>query len=63
MQDQILRLPKVMELTGKSRTTLWRDEKEGRFPKRVKIGPRAVGWLRSSVEKWLQELKEAAQAN
>ncbi len=62
MQDQILRLPKVMELTGKSRTTLWRDEREGRFPKRVKIGPRAVGWLRSSVEKWLQELKEA-QAN
>jgi len=63
MQDQVLRWPKVREMTGKSRTTIWRDEKEGRFPKRVKLGVRAVGWLRSDLEAWLQGLKEPTSAS
>jgi len=58
MVDQVLRWPKVKEIVGKSRTTIWRDEREGRFPKHVKLGPRAVGWLRSDLENWLQGLRD-----
>lgn len=62
MGDQVLRWPKVREITGKSRTTIWRDEREGRFPKRVKLGMRAVGWLRSDLEAWLESLKAPVPA-
>jgi len=32
---------------------IYRLEAELRFPKRVKIGTRAVGWLESEVQAWL----------
>jgi hypothetical protein len=28
-------------------------ESEGRFPRRIKIGARAVGWLESEVQEWI----------
>lgn len=62
MERAILREKDVIKFVGKSRTTIWRDEKEGRFPKRVKIGARAVGWLRSDLEAWLESLKESVPA-
>ena len=37
-----------------SRSTLWRWESNGDFPKRRKLGPRRVGWLRSDIDEWLQ---------
>lgn len=55
---QILRNKQVVEEYGLSSTTIWRREREGTFPKRVKLaGGRAVGWLRSDLEAWLQGLK------
>jgi prophage regulatory protein len=32
-----------------------RLEKSGKFPKRIKIGERRVGWRLSDVEAWLAE--------
>ncbi len=56
--DSILRWPQVAKLTNLSRTTIWRMEKEGTFPKRVKIGPHSVGWKSSDIQEWLKTLKE-----
>ena len=56
---RILRLPKVLEMTGLSRTSVWRQVKAGTFPKPVKLGPRAVGWLASKIDKWLRNRPEA----
>lgn len=53
-QPAILRLPVVLEMTGLSRTTIWRQVKAGTFPGPIKLGARAVGWLRSEVEDWIQ---------
>ena len=50
---RILRLPKVLELTGLSRTSIWRQIDAGTFPKSVKLGPRAVGWRASDIYGWL----------
>lgn len=56
--DKILRLKEVMEMTGgQSRMTIWRLEKKGRFPKRINLGGRAVGWRLSDIQKWISELK------
>jgi prophage regulatory protein len=32
-----------------------RLEKQGKFPKRIQIGARRVGWYLSDVEAWLAE--------
>jgi prophage regulatory protein len=59
MEQQILREKEVIKVVGLSRTSIWRKERLGTFPRRVKLGAggRAIGWLRSDVEAWLQELK------
>ena len=58
MEKQILRPKDVIREFGLSRTTIWRKEREGTFPKKVKIGSRAVGYLRTDLEGWLQGLKD-----
>lgn len=30
-------------------------EKQGRFPRRIQIGPRRVGWRLSDIEAWIAE--------
>ena len=50
---KILRLPQVCEVTGLCRSMIYQLEADLRFPKRVKIGIRAVGWLDREVHAWL----------
>ncbi len=55
MQTKILRLPEVKDRTGLSRSTLYLRISEGRFPTPISLGGRAVGWLESEIEKWLEQ--------
>jgi predicted DNA-binding transcriptional regulator AlpA len=41
---RILRLPQVCEVTGLCRSMIYQMEANLRFPQRVKIGTRALGW-------------------
>lgn len=50
---RILRLPIVLDRTGLSRSTIYQRVSEGRFPKPVSLGTRAVGWVESDVEEWI----------
>ena len=50
---KILRLPQVCEVTGLCRSMIYQLESDLRFPPRVKIGVRAVGWVDSEVHAWL----------
>ena len=54
---QVLRKKQIIEEFGLSSTTIWRKERDGTFPKRVRLGVRAVCWLRSDLDAWLQGLK------
>jgi len=58
MQDQkgfkFLRESQVAALTGLAKSTRWRLEKLGTFPMRRKLSTKAVGWLASEVEEWMQ---------
>lgn len=40
-------------ITGKSRSSIYRDIKAGLFPAPVQIGQRAVAWRSSDIEAWL----------
>ncbi len=57
---KILRKPEVLNRTGLSHVTIWRLEKKGDFPQRVKLGARAVGWIESDIEKWIETRRAAA---
>lgn len=54
MPDRFLREPEVRRVSGLSRTTRWRLERAGVFPKRRQISPNAVAWLESEIQAWLQ---------
>ena len=55
---QILRLPQVCKVTGLGRSMIYQLESARRFPCRVRIGARAVGWVESEVQRWLADRVE-----
>lgn len=59
---EILRIKKVCELTGLSRTTLWRLERAEKFPDRVQLSDRAVGWRWKDVEAWIKSRPLAGES-
>ena len=61
MATAILRLPAVKARTGLSRSTIYLRISEGRFPKSVSLGGRAVGWVEAEVTEWLNQQIEASR--
>lgn len=61
MATAILRLPAVKTRTGLSRSTIYLRVTEGRFPKPVSLGGRAVGWVESEIQEWLERQIEASR--
>ena len=53
--NRFLRLPEVIQISGYRRSTIYEMIKSGRFPAPVHLGPRAVAWLESEVETWMQD--------
>jgi prophage regulatory protein len=51
---KFLRDPQVAILTGLSKSTRWRLEKFGKFPKRRQLSTKSVGWLASEIEDWIE---------
>lgn len=45
-----------------SNSTLLRWEKDGRFPKRVRIGGHSVAWFVSEIHDYMRTLAEAREA-
>jgi prophage regulatory protein len=50
----IARLPEVKRITGLSRCSIDNYEKAGRFPVRVPIGPRGIGWRLDEIHAWIE---------
>lgn len=59
---KVLRQPAVSQLTGLSRSSLYRLEAEGTFPKRVILSINSVGWYEHEVEEFLASRPRANQA-
>jgi len=57
----ILRLPTVCDMTGLCRSMVYQLEAEHRFPRRIKIGIRAVGWLEGEVQAWVASRIEGSR--
>lgn len=50
----IMRRPAVEAKTGLSRSTIYQQMNAGTFPKPIRLGPKAVGWLESEVLAWIE---------
>ena len=50
----ILRRTQVQARTGISRSGIYQKMADGEFPPSISLGPRAVGWLESSIDDWIQ---------
>lgn len=55
MLNAILRLPEVKTRVGLSRSAIYLAVSREEFPRPIRLGARAVGWLESEIEEWIRE--------
>ena len=51
----------VVQATGLSATTIWREYRAGRFPKPHPLTRNRVGWLESEVRAWMADRLHSSQ--
>jgi prophage regulatory protein len=51
---RILRLRDVKAKTGQATSTIYAAMASGNFPKPIPLGERAVGWLESEIDAWIE---------
>lgn len=59
---QIIRPAELSRRLGVSAQTIYRMEKRGEIPKRIKISKRAAGWLESDIREFLESKRETEVA-
>jgi prophage regulatory protein len=57
-----LRLSDVRAVTGLSKTSIYEMIRDKSFPAPVRLGPRAVAWVRSEVRHWALERVHASRS-
>jgi prophage regulatory protein len=50
----ILRLETVQRILALSRSAIYARRAAGDFPPALQLGPRAIGWLQSDIDTWLE---------
>ena len=50
---RLLRLPDVLARVPYSRSHIWRLEREGKFPRRIKLGANRVAWAADEIQEWI----------
>jgi prophage regulatory protein len=59
--DRLIRRPEVESRTSLKRSTMYAYIKEGVFPRPIPLGARAVAWLSSEVDEWIEARIRAAR--
>jgi len=52
---RLLRFPAVRLRTGLSRSTVWRLERAGDFPRHIRLSPNAVAWIEDEIVGWIRQ--------
>lgn len=56
-ENRIILARERRQLVPYSDMHIWRKEKAGTFPKRIKLGPNRVGWSLQEVLDWIEARK------
>jgi len=59
---RFLRLAEVRNRVGYGRATIYRLMAVGQFPRSYSLGARAVAWLESDIDAWIETRVKAGQA-
>ena len=51
-----LRLPQILEIIPVSKSAWWQGCKDGRFPKPVKLGPKATAWRAEDIAALIERI-------
>ncbi|XIH78894.1 hypothetical protein C1N56_14200 [Pantoea sp. SGAir0175] len=62
MSESLIRLSEVQRRTGYSKAWLYRLMSEKRFPLPVKIGARAIAFIESEIDAWIEERINASRS-
>lgn len=54
MQQRLIRIGEVFQITGLSRTHVYRLIQKGLFPTPIPLGTRSVAWAAHEVDAWVQ---------
>ncbi|MGJ0514873.1 MAG: helix-turn-helix transcriptional regulator [Methylomicrobium sp.] len=52
---RIIRMHEAKLKTGLSRSTIYKLESEGKFPPKIKLSERTVGFLEPAIDAWIAE--------
>ena len=55
MPKRILRKPTVRQRTGLGNSQIYALAAKGEFPKPIKLGKRASGWIEDEIDEWIEE--------
>ena len=53
--NTIWRFPAVSKFTGLGHSSIYQKIADDEFPKPIKLGARAVGWISDEIEQWVQD--------
>jgi prophage regulatory protein len=56
-------LPTVMKKTGMSRSAIYRWERDGKFPKRIKTSVGKMRWRKEAIDDWIDKRRARVSHN
>lgn len=59
---RFIRLPEVLALCGKSRSSIYAAIKKGEFPAPVKLSVRSSAWIKSEIAAWAEARVTASRS-
>ena len=62
MDDRLITVARACDMTSLSRTTIWRLESEGDFPRAIQIMPHRKAYRESDVREWIASKIAASEA-
>ena len=61
-QVSFIRLPRVKQRVGLSRSSIYAMMSRGEFPPPISLGQRAVAWVEADVDEWISSRVEASRS-
>ena len=60
---KFLRIKDVINMTGLSRSTIYQNIADGKFPAQIKLGLRCVAWSSEEVNNWMLDCISNSRGN
>lgn len=62
-EKRIIRRLQVQDLTGLKKSHIYALAKAGSFPRQIKLGEKAVGWVEHEIAGWIDSRVNASRQN